>query len=107
MAEQNFIDYVKSVVAVDTEERVLLIFTATRKPQRVALTAATAEGGNILVRAMLRCDTITTKIQKHVIAGDGGSGGSSRSTGASGEDIVLEVPLGTVAKRRRNRRSTF
>ena len=38
------------------------------------------------------------KYRKHVIAGDGQSGGSSHKAGAYGEDITLEVPLGTVAK---------
>ncbi len=37
------------------------------------------------------------KFRKHVIAGNGGPGGANLRTGADGEDIVLEVPLGTVA----------
>ena len=38
------------------------------------------------------------KYKKHVIATDGGIGGISRSTGAEGEDIILDVPLGTIIK---------
>lgn len=38
------------------------------------------------------------KYRKHIKAGDGGSGGPQRSTGADGEDIYIEVPLGTIAK---------
>ena len=38
------------------------------------------------------------KYRKHIIAEDGQTGGSSLSTGARGKDVVLEVPLGTVAK---------
>ena len=38
------------------------------------------------------------KFRKHVFATDGFSGGSSLKTGASGEDVFIEVPLGTVAR---------
>jgi len=38
------------------------------------------------------------KYRKHIIAEFGGSGGKSRSTGKDGEDIYLDVPLGTIAK---------
>jgi GTP-binding protein len=38
------------------------------------------------------------KFTKHVKAGHGGDGGSSRSTGHDGEDKIIEVPLGTVVK---------
>src|SRR5574343_565351 len=35
---------------------------------------------------------------KHLRAGHGGDGGSSRSTGHDGEDKIIEVPLGTVVR---------
>jgi GTP-binding protein len=38
------------------------------------------------------------KFARHIKAGHGGDGGSSRSTGADGEDKIIEVPLGTVIK---------
>jgi len=38
------------------------------------------------------------RYQRHVIAGHGENGGRSRSTGASGKDQVIEVPLGTVVR---------
>ena len=34
-----------------------------------------------------------------VFAGDGGGGGEQLSTGADGKDVVIEVPLGTIAKK--------
>lgn len=37
------------------------------------------------------------KYRKHVIAGVGEHGGASLRTGSDGEDIILQVPLGTVA----------
>jgi GTP-binding protein len=38
------------------------------------------------------------KFQKHFKAGHGGDGSKNRSSGAQGEDIVIEVPLGTVVR---------
>jgi GTP-binding protein len=38
------------------------------------------------------------KYRKHIFAESGGAGGASRSTGKDGEDIYLDVPLGTIAK---------
>ena len=38
------------------------------------------------------------KYKKHIKAGNGESGGKQRSTGADGEDVILEVPLGTIAR---------
>lgn len=56
-------------------------------------------GGHIIVRGNKQLWTLLhLKYRKHVIAKDGGSGGSQLKTGAEGEDIYLEVPLGTVAK---------
>jgi len=56
-------------------------------------------GGHIILRGNAqRWTLLHLKYMKHVIAGNGEPGGKSRSTGADGEDIILEVPLGTVAK---------
>jgi GTP-binding protein len=38
------------------------------------------------------------KYQRHIFAENGGSGGAQQSTGASGKDIVIDVPLGTIAR---------
>ncbi len=38
------------------------------------------------------------RFQKHVIAENGASGGGSGKSGAQGNDIILQVPLGTLAK---------
>jgi GTP-binding protein len=41
---------------------------------------------------------IHLKYQRHVFAGNGENGGSALKTGADGEDKIIEVPLGTVAR---------
>ena len=56
-------------------------------------------GGHIVLRGNAQLWTLLhLKYQKHVIAKKGENGGKSRKTGAQGEDITLEVPLGTVVK---------
>ncbi|MGF1532436.1 MAG: GTPase ObgE [Bernardetiaceae bacterium] len=56
-------------------------------------------GGHIILRGSRhRWTLLHLKYQKHQHAGDGESGGKQQSTGADGEDIVLEVPIGTVVR---------
>jgi GTP-binding protein len=38
------------------------------------------------------------KYRKHVAAGDGQNGSKQTSTGKDGQDVILDVPLGTVAR---------
>ena len=56
-------------------------------------------GGHIILRGNSQLWTLLhLRYQKHVIAGKGENGLGSRKTGADGEDVILEVPIGTVAK---------
>lgn len=56
-------------------------------------------GGHIILRGNRNMWTLLPfKYRKHVKAGNGGNGGENHCTGADGEDIILEVPLGTVAR---------
>ena len=56
-------------------------------------------GGHIIIRGNKNLWTlIHFKFQKHFRAGHGGDGGRSRSTGADGQDVYLDVPLGTIVK---------
>jgi len=56
-------------------------------------------GGHIILRGNKQLWTLLhLKYRKHVIAKPGGNGGSSNKSGAEGEDVILEVPLGTIAK---------
>ncbi|MCI4647932.1 GTPase ObgE [Phaeodactylibacter sp.] len=56
-------------------------------------------GGHIILRGNSNVWTLLAlKYRKHVIAGSGGNGGRNHMFGADGEDIILEVPLGTVAR---------
>ncbi len=56
-------------------------------------------GGHVIVRGNKSLWTLLGfKFKRHFQAGHGEHGGRQRSTGADGEDVVLEVPLGTVVK---------
>lgn len=56
-------------------------------------------GGHVIVKGNAQLWTLLhLKFRKHVIAGDGESGRLSLQTGKTGQDEILEVPLGTIAK---------
>ncbi|MGW8121558.1 GTPase ObgE [Roseivirga echinicomitans] len=56
-------------------------------------------GGHIILRGSSNLWTLLhLRYQKHVFASNGEGGSGHGSTGADGKDIILEVPLGTVAR---------
>ena len=57
-------------------------------------------GGHIILEGNAQLWTLLhLKYKKHVIAENGKPGEGGSRTGAQGKDVILEVPLGTVAKR--------
>lgn len=56
-------------------------------------------GGHIILRGNKQLWTLLhLKYRKHVIAEDGARGDGARKTGKQGADVILEVPVGTLAK---------
>ena len=56
-------------------------------------------GGHVILRGNKQLWTLLhLKYRKHIHGKNGVNGSAGNSTGAKGEDIILEVPLGTVAK---------
>jgi len=56
-------------------------------------------GGHVIVRGNSNLWTLLhLRYTRHIKAGQGGSGSKQESTGRSGEDRIIEVPLGTVAR---------
>jgi GTPase len=56
-------------------------------------------GGHIILRGNAQLWTLLhLKYRKHVIAKPGENGSGGLKTGAMGEDVVLDVPLGTIAR---------
>ncbi|MAJ31375.1 MAG: GTPase ObgE [Flavobacteriaceae bacterium] len=56
-------------------------------------------GGHVIIRANSNLWTLLNfKYKRHFNAGHGEHGSKNRSTGADGEDVYIDVPLGTVLK---------
>ena len=56
-------------------------------------------GGHVILRANPNLWTLYhLKFKRHYKAGHGGAGSKQTSTGADGEDVIIEVPLGTVVR---------
>ena len=56
-------------------------------------------GGHIILKGNRQLWTLLhLKYKKHVIADDGKPGEGGRRTGMQGKDIILEVPIGTIAR---------
>jgi len=57
-------------------------------------------GGHIILRGNSQMWTLLhLRYRRHIFAGNGNPGGGQQSTGADGEDIIIEVPLGTIARK--------
>ena len=56
-------------------------------------------GGHIILKGNRNKWTLLhLRYQKHIMAGNGIQGGAQLRTGADGEDIIIEVPLGTTVR---------
>lgn len=100
MTEGNFVDYVKVHV---TSGKGGQGSAHLRREKFVAKGGPDGgdggRGGHIILRANKNLWTLYhLKFKRHFKAGHGGAGGKQTSTGANGEDIIIEVPLGTLLK---------
>ena len=100
MAGQNFVDYVKINCRSGNGGAGSTHFLRNRINARGGPDGGDGgRGGHIILKGNKQLWTLLPlKYKKHVIAGHGQSGSGSESTGANGQDVILEVPLGTVAK---------
>ena len=100
MAESNFIDYVKIYCASGHGGAGSAhLHRAKYVPKGGPDGGDGGRGGHIILRANPQFWTlIHLKYRKHIHAEDGEKGGSDLRTGKNGEDIYLDVPIGTVAK---------
>jgi GTP-binding protein len=100
MASSNFIDYVKIQCRSGAGGKGSLHFRREKHvPKGGPDGGDGGRGGHIILRGNAQLWTLLhLKYRKHVIAQPGASGEGGRRTGAQGEDVILEVPIGTVAK---------
>jgi len=100
MASSNFVDYVKINCRSGNGGSGSAHFIRNR------LTAFGGpdggdggRGGHIILRGNKQMWTLLhLKYSKHIKAEHGGSGGEQMSTGKTGQDVILDVPLGTIAR---------
>jgi GTP-binding protein len=100
MTEGNFVDYVKLQVASGNGGKGSVHLHREKYITKGGPDGGDGgRGGHVLLRANKNLWTLYGfKFQKHFKAGHGGDGSKNRSSGAQGEDIVIEVPLGTVVR---------
>jgi len=100
MSDRNFVDYVKICCRSGAGGAGSMHFRRDRLTAKGGPDGGDGgRGGHIILRGNKQLWTLLSlKYQKHVIAKPGENGGESNSSGAEGDDIFLDVPLGTVAK---------
>ncbi len=100
MPESNFIDYVKIYCASGHGGAGSThLHRAKYVPKGGPDGGDGGRGGHIILRANSQFWTlIHLKYRKNVKADNGERGGAAMSTGKSGSDVILDVPVGTVAK---------
>lgn len=100
MAEQNFVDYVKICCRSGAGGAGSSHFYRAKGiPKGGPDGGDGGRGGHIILRGNRNVWTLLSlKYRKHIIAGRGVNGGENNRTGADGEDVILDVPLGTVAR---------
>ena len=100
MAEQNFVDYVKICCRSGAGGAGSKHFASDPiNPRGGPDGGDGGRGGHIIVKGNKQMWTLLPlKYRKHVIAGDGGNGAKNNRFGKYGEDVVLEVPIGTIVR---------
>ena len=100
MTEGNFVDYVKIHVASGNGGKGS---THLHREKYVAKGGPDGgdggRGGHVVLRTNPNLWTLVSfKFKQHFKAGHGEHGSKNRSTGADGEDVFIDVPLGTVIR---------
>ena len=100
MADSNFIDYVKIFCASGNGGAGSMHLRREKYiPKGGPDGGDGGRGGHVILRANPQFWTlIHLKYRKHIRAEHGGAGSGQLCKGKNGQDIILDVPLGTVAK---------
>ncbi len=100
MAGQNFVDYVKVFFESGRGGAGSVHFRREKYvPNGGPDGGDGGQGGSIILRGNAQLWTLLSlKWTKHVKAESGGNGGGNNRHGTDGKDVIIDVPLGTVAK---------
>jgi len=95
----NFVDYIRISVKSGKGGAGSAHFMRTKyNPEAGPDGGDGGRGGHIILRGNSQLWTLLhLRWYKNVVAEDGGNGRDNNSTGKNGEDIIIEVPLGTQA----------
>ncbi|MDX5585814.1 MAG: GTPase ObgE [Aureibaculum sp.] len=109
MTEGNFVDYIKMFAASGNGGKGSVHLHREKYIQKGGPDGGDGgRGGHIILRGNNNMWTlIHLKFKKHYKAEHGGGGSKSRSTGKDGEDIFIDVPLGTIVKDGESQESLF
>ena len=109
MAETNFVDYVKIFCRSGKGGAGSAHLRHEKsKPKGGPDGGDGGRGGDVILRGNSQLWTLLhLKYTKHLFAGHGGSGSSNQKSGAAGEDVIIEVPLGTVAREEESEKILF
>jgi len=99
MPETNFVDYVKIYCRSGKGGRGSTHMRRVKyNPNGGPDGGNGGRGGHVILRGNRNYWTLLhLRYERHVFAGNGGNGSRNKSTGADGEDRVIDVPCGTVA----------
>jgi len=100
MSDSNFVDYIKIFCRSGNGGAGSVHFRREKfVPKGGPDGGDGGRGGHVIVRGSAQMWTlIHLKYARHVFADNGGNGTGANCHGADGEDRIIEVPLGTVAK---------
>ena len=100
MTEGNFVDYIKMYVCSGNGGKGSVHLHREKYITKGGPDGGDGgRGGHIILKGNQNLWTLHhLKFKKHFRAGHGAHGSKSRSTGADGSDVYIEVPLGTVVK---------
>lgn len=100
MSSSNFVDYVKIYCRSGNGGAGSAHFRREKfEPKGGPDGGDGGRGGHIILKGNDQMWTLLhLKYQRHVFAENGGSGGRQQSTGADGKDVIVQVPLGTLAR---------
>ncbi len=100
MTEGNFVDYIKMNVQSGNGGKGSMHLHREKYVAKGGPDGGDGgRGGHVIMRGNANQWTLFhLKFKKHIRADHGGSGSASRSTGADGADIYVDVPLGTVVR---------
>lgn len=109
MTEGNFVDYVKLHVSSGNGGKGSAHLHREKFIEKGGPDGGDGgRGGHVIIRGNSNLWTLYTyKFKRHFKAGHGEHGGKSRSTGADGEDVYMDVPLGTLVRDRETNNVIF